>query len=370
MRFGFPLALGLVLILPFLWHLRFGLRERHLLAFPSVRLMKRVPPSWRVRWRKTPDVLRLAALTLTVIALARPQIGQGTVVESRQGIAVMIILDRSGSMAQPVSVHEKPISRWEAAKEAARLFVSSGELFKDSGDLLGLVAFTRHAETLCPPTWNHDVLLALLEEIDLEENPEADGTALGEAIALGAARLRKAEEFFSRHGTFQGPPSLREAAKAKAERASMAQGIPFSITAKVLIVFTDGRNNAGRLEPEEAGRLAAQWGVRIHTVGIADEVSRFDIPTLTGIRETPTAPGIDEAVLQSLAERTGGTYHRVRSVQGLREVLVQLKALERTSFPTTRTTRYGEAYSWFIAAALAALALETGLRSTIFRSLP
>ncbi len=282
----------------------------------------------------------------------------------------MIVLDRSGSMAQPVSVHEKPISRWDAAKEAARVFVSSGEFFKDSGDLLGLVAFARHAETLCPPTWNHDALAALLEEIHLEEDPQADGTALGDAIALGAARLRKAEELFPMHGALQGPPVLGEGAKPEAATASVTQGFSFSITAKVLIVLTDGRNNAGQLEPEEAGRLAAQWGVRIHTVGIADEASRLDLPTLTGIRETPTAPGIDEAVLQSLAERTGGTYHRVRSVQGLREVLLQLKALERTSFPTTRTTRYGEAYPWFIGAALVALVLEAGLRSTIFRSLP
>lgn len=314
-------------------------------------------------------MVRLASVAFLILALARPQIGRGTIPEFRRGIAVMIVLDRSGSMAEPIRGRDGPLPRWEAAKEAARLFVTSTESLKDSGDLLGLVAFARHAETVCPLTWNHDLLDTFLEELRVEEDPRADGTALGDAVALAVARLAQAESVLKEKGAMP-KPSSQTAFTHKATHVSSAKASPFSIAAKVIIVLTDGRNNAGHLHPEEAAQLAAHFGVRIHSVGIADEEEYLNVPTLVGTLKTTAPPGIDESTLQSLAQDTGGSYHRVRSAEDLRKILAHLKEMERTSMPTDRVVLYVEAYTWFVVAGLLGLVAEAVLRSSVLQSLP
>mgnify|MGYP000150338997 CR=1 FL=1 len=340
MRFVCPYVLLLLGLLPVLWRKKRRRQSESLVPFPSVQLMVELSPPWRVRWHSLPDILRLVSLGLMIVALARPQIGRGTVLDYREGIALMMVLDRSGSMNAPLSGDDAALRRWDAVKKAAQLFVTDKEFAEGSGDLLGLVAFARHPETVCPLTWSHELLRYFVANLDLEEDPTLDGTALGDALALAAARLHKADA-----------PGMK-------------------IKSKAILLLTDGRNNAGSLDPIEAARMAARWGIRVHAIGLVGSDSPADHPAVPGQPAISFGSGIDEETLRTVAQETGGTYAMGRSADDLQKILRAVKTMERTSFPRTRSTRYGEIFPWFVAAALMVLAFEVAMRWTVLGGVP
>jgi Ca-activated chloride channel family protein len=247
-----PWALLLLLVLPFLAYLMLRRRRGAAVKFPSLVDMRNCPVSWRLRLRPLLVVARLLCLALLILALARPR--QGTVLSevSTEGVALEAVVDRSGSMSAKMDYYGEKLSRLEVVKRALTDFVEGDkkDLGGRTGDLIGMVTFARYADTVCPLVLNHNALLEFLNRTEIapaqRQSDEGARTAIGDAIALAAARLRKAEEEIRRRNTqlgFGGGESQRV-------------NPDFKIKSKAIILLTDGCNNAGRYDPLEAAGLA------------------------------------------------------------------------------------------------------------------
>jgi len=303
--------------------------------------------TWRTRLRGLPGALRLAAIALLAVGLARPQAGFGVVRTSADGVAIMMVLDRSSSMNGAIGAGSSQTTRFIAAQNAFSSFVlGDGRTLEGRPhDLVGMIAFARYPETIAPLSRATDAVAALASSVNTAEQRAEDGTAIGDAVALAAARLRNAE-------------------KNLAERNEQAdddeEADPdFTIKSKVIILLTDGENNAGDADPIRAARLAAEWGIKIYAVGITGDRS---ITLPGGQRRRLPGSGADDGVLRRLAESTGGFYRPVEDAGALRAVYEEIDQLEKTEIRTREYTNYDERFPPIILAALAALALEGALR--------
>ncbi len=240
-HFASPLLLLLLLPLAILAWLDVRRRRRPALTFSSTSLVAPLPRTLRQALAGVPRALRYAALVAIVVALARPVSGQNPVRNVTQGIAIELVLDHSGSMSTPMQYQGRSMSRFEAVKKVVTAFVMGDgkDLRGRPDDMIGVVLFAGFPDTISPLTQSRDSLVSLIKQLDIVE-PSKDGTAIGDAIALGAARLKTAEQ---------------ETAKAS------GQGDVYRIKSKIMILLTDGENNAGKRSPEEASALAAQWGI-------------------------------------------------------------------------------------------------------------
>jgi len=353
MRFELPWALTLLLILPlFFWWSR-ERRSSGSLKFSSVANAKRIPPSWRMRLRHVPTVLRVLTLALLATCLARPQQGRERLVERSEGIAMEMVVDRSGSMGQEMAYRGSSASRLDVVKEVFKEFVlgNGKDLRGRPNDLIGMVAFARYADTVCPLTLSHGALERFMENLRVVTRKSEDGTAVGDGLALAAARLQKAEEALKR-------------------RSPSAKNFDYKIKSKVIILLTDGRNNAGKRSPLEGAKLARQWGIKIHTIGIGGTDSFVTLQTPMGDYRAPAGPGVEEEALRMIAEETGGVYRLAATAQGLRDIYEEIDRLERSPVESAHYSDYAEKFPPFAVAALAALLLEQILSSTVFRRIP
>jgi len=198
---------------------------------------------------------------------------------------------------------------------------------------------------------SHGVLKAFLEPVRLVDRQEEDGTAIGDAVALAAARLQTAEETM-----------------AKQTRKNKDS---YEIKSKIIILLTDGENNCGRRSVEEAGELAAQWGIKIYAIGIGGgEAYRVISTPLGNYRQAIPLPQMDTRPLQELANRTGGLFRLASDAQSLQAVYEEIDRLERSEVESVRYVNYKELYQPFALAGLALLALAQVLNLTWFRRLP
>jgi len=301
--------------------------------------------TWRTRLRALPGALRLVAITLFVLALARPQAGFGVVRTTADGVAIMMVLDRSSSMNGAIGSGGRQTTRFIAAQNAFNNFVLGDDrtLVGRPHDLLGMIAFARYPETIAPLSRAGDAVAALASTVTTAEQRAEDGTAIGDAIALAAARLRNAEKNLAEQN----------------ERAGEDADPDFTIKSKVIILLTDGENNAGEADPLRAAQLAAEWGIKIYAVGITGD--RF-ITLPNGQRRRLPGSGADDGVLRRIAESTGGFYRPVEDAGALRAVYEEIDTLEKTEIRTREYTNYAERFVPLALAALAALALEAALR--------
>jgi len=175
-----------------------------------------------------------------------------------------------------------------------------------------------------------------------------DGTAIGEALALGAARLRKAEE--------------------EVRRRSGSASDDFEIRGKIIILLTDGANNAGAIDPLEAARLAGEWGIRIYAIGIGEDRASALGGLFNDLRMR--LGGVDERTLEGIAEATGGAFYRATDGASLREVYREIDRLEKSRIETVEFTNIDERFAPFAAAAACLLAMEVFLTCTLLRRLP
>ncbi|MDD5759530.1 MAG: VWA domain-containing protein [Desulfobulbaceae bacterium] len=351
MRFANPLVLIALFVLPLLlliWHRR---RRGIALAFSDLSLLPE-SSSWRSRLQSLPFFLRLLALALIIIALARPQAGLEKIQETSQGVAIEMVVDRSGSMGAEMEFGGQSMTRLDVVKRAFAEFVNGNQrdLRGRPNDLIGMITFARYADTVCPLTLAHGALSAFLDTIHLvpQQNPE-NRTSIGDAIALAAARLQTAEETLARQ---TGGP-------AKA----------YHIKSKVIILLTDGQNNAGSHAPEEAAALAKQWGIKIYTVGVGgDDVVK--IQTMLGTRMVRTGEGVDRATLAKLAESTGGVFRMAEDAEALHAVYQEIDQLEKSEVESIRYIDYKEFFAFFALAAFGLLVAEALLACTVLRRLP
>ncbi|MDP8230324.1 MAG: VWA domain-containing protein [Candidatus Gorgyraea atricola] len=329
MRFANPLFLILLGIIPLMiwdYFRRAKVREANLI-FSDISIVKTVQPGFRVRYRHVPMILRIVAVFIFILALARPQAGQMEEEIITEGIDIMLTLDTSSSMK---AEDFKPQNRLGAAKEVISEFIKSRK-----NDRIGLVVFSRSSFTQCPLTLDYGVLLDLLDKIDI--GMIEDGTAIGTAIANSVNRLRDS--------------------KAKS---------------KVIILLTDGINNAGKIDPQTAAKAARALEVKIYTIGAGKPGGAMypvDHP-IFGKRYVQMDTEIDEALLKEIAEETGGIYFRAKDEKGLEEIYETIGKLEKTEIETKEYANYHELATGFILPGFVVFLLGTILGNTLFRKIP
>lgn len=349
-HFAHPWVLLLIVLIPFLWwRARRGGRSGSIL-FSDCTLVSSAAFGARTAMRWLPDVLRALALILLIVALARPQEGVEQVRESSEGVAMMMVVDRSSSMGIEMRRAGGSASRLSVVKEVFRQFVvGDGELSGRPHDLIGLVSFARYADTLCPLTLSHDALVQFVDYLEVVNNEAEDGTAIGDALALAAARLHTAEKTLTDQGS---------------------SAPPYAIRGKVIVLLTDGQNNAGSRSPFEAAELAKEWGITVHAIGVGGAQGFVRQQGVLGGFLVAAGGGVDKTTLKGIASRTGGIFRIAEDAESLRDVYEEIDALEKTRFEATRFIDYRERFPVAALAALALLALECMLRATILRVVP
>jgi Ca-activated chloride channel homolog len=346
-QFAWPWVLALLVLVPMVvwqpWRNR-----RSGILYTQTDLLAGSGQSWRTRLGFVPAFLRAVTLVLMILALARPQAVIGHVRTNTEGVAIEIVVDRSSSMEQPMQFGSEMLSRLEVVKRVARDFILGDEnarppLSGRHGDMIGLIAFAGYPDTICPLVRGHKALANLLEQVETAQFRGEDGTAIGDALMLAAARLKNAEAELERSMDKDGPAP------------------DFTIKSKILILLTDGQNN-GETDPIEAARLAAQWGVRIYTIGISD-----------GGQPTGAFPsifarqGVDRELLSRIAALTDGQYFAANNAETLRSVYERIDEMETTRIETQEYTDFRELFGPLAAWALLGLSLEVVLRTLVLR---
>ncbi len=329
-RFANPEYLVLLALIPLLaiYYWRRGAKMSARMSFSTLRHVKRAPFTLRQFLRRNLYWLRLAVLSLVILGLARPQSGTRQEEVITEGIDIMLVLDVSTSM---LAEDFKPKNRIGAAKAVAREFIQGRR-----NDPMGLVIFAREAFSQCPLTLDYGVLLEILDKTQVAA-PEWDGTAIGNGIATAVARLKDS--------------------KAKS---------------KVIILLTDGENNAGEIDPVTAAQVAHTFDIRIYTIGAGTRGTAmypFEHP-IFGKQYKPIPVEIDEDLLTRIAEITGGKYFRATNTEKLRQIYHEIGELEKTKIEVKEFTKYHEEYIYYAGIGLALLVLELILGHSYLRKLP
>lgn len=341
MIFGMPWALLLtpLPLIVVLWRRR----QRATLSVPSLQLWDHAT-SGRARFLWIPPVIRTLGLTLLVVALARPQAGTDHAAQVSEGIAIEMLIDVSSSMSMDMKLSDgrgKP--RIEVAKELVERFIAGdGEgLEGRDGDLIGLITFARYADTRSPLTLGHNALLSIVRDLTIQERPNEDGTAYGDALAVASARLKQLDD-----------PEVREMRSLEGEIAS-----------RVVILLTDGENNSGNHLPLEAAGLAQQWGCRIYSISLGDRPR--------GTNEMAVAQRSEaERILEHISNETGGVFRTATDYDSLLAVYKEIDDLERAQIVSRTYTRVSE---WFwvpLSAAVGFLGFAFWLEATWLRTVP
>jgi Ca-activated chloride channel family protein len=326
-----PWALLLLLALPLLiWFERRRPRDAAL-RYPTLAVVRAIPQGSRRRWRRLLPVLRSVALVLLVVALARPQLGRAESQFSGEGIDIMLAVDISGSMlAEDFQLQGHRASRLDVVKSVVKDFVAGR-----AGDRIGLVLFGARAYTQSPLTLDHGWLVTNLDrtEVGMIE----DGTAIGSGLATAAGRLK--------------------ASDAKS---------------KVVILLTDGQNNAGKISPPAAAEAAKALGIKVYTIGAGTRgLAPYPARDMFGNKVyQPMQVDIDEDTLRTIAQETGGRYFRATDTESLKQIYAEIDRMERTTFRAPRYLDFDELYPWLAVPALLLVCVEAGLAHTLLRKLP
>ncbi len=334
-HFESPQWLWLLLVLPLLVfrYLREEQGEKGSVRFADLGVLRKLRPTLWTHLRHSLLVLKVAGMGCLMVAMARPQSGLESREISAEGIDIMLTLDVSRSMEhKDLAQGEK--SRLQVAKGVVADFARGRR-----SDRLGVVVFAGESFTQCPLTLDYTLLLDFLDgvEIPAKQSRQADwhdSTAIGMALINACNRLRHSEA-----------------------------------ESKVIILLTDGENNAGEIEPLTAADVAEAIGVRVYTIGVgAADGDRGRQGLFAGFYQR--APQIDEKTLREVAERTGGKYYRATSEEKLEEIYRQIGELETTQIKTEIKVDYADRFATFLWSGLALLLVGAVLANTRFRSIP
>ena len=332
MAFAHPYFLLLLLLLPLLAWLK-GKRGRSpAFLYSSVRLVEGLTRARRSRAGGFLLTLRWLILALFIVALAQPRLTKSETTVKASGVDIAVAFDLSGSMlSEDFVVKGGRVNRFNLARSVLKGFID-----KRPSDRIGLVVFASQAFIATPLTLDHDFLQENLDRLEIGSINQ-NQTAIGDALGTAVNRLRDL--------------------KSKS---------------KIVILMTDGQNNAGKLNPLLAADAAATLGAKVYTVGI-------------GVRGMAPMPGVDmfgrkvyqmipvdvdEDTLQKIADKTGGKYYRADNAEKFRQIYAEIDKLEKTEAVINKYTEFKELFPWFVAGGLALLLIEIVLGQTVFRRLP
>lgn len=345
-----PWFLLAALLAPIVWKL--ASNATSVIAFSSLQTAKACPRSLRAMLSNLPaGLLALATVSLSV-AMAGPRAPEATFKIRSEGIAIVMVMDVSWSMrARDLVQDDTSVNRLTVVKRVFKDFVLGGEAGRGRpDDAIGLVTFAMYADSRCPLTFDHPNLAAIVEDLDIDHPNESGRTAIGEGLALAVERLRN-------H-------------KARS---------------KVVLLLTDGENNAGDIDPEKAAELAKEHDIKVYCIGagtngiapmpeyVRDRSGNI-VPLTDRVtgqeRLSPMKVTIDEKLLTKVADSTGGRYFRATDEDSLTDIYREIDELERTEIQENQYLRYRELYGLFVIAALSLIAAAGIASGSFLRRLP
>lgn len=327
MVFANPTYLYLLLLLIpmigyYIWKLS---RSQATFQISASQAFDKAPVTYKVYLRHAPFILRIAAIAILIVVLARPQSTDNWQNSSTEGIDIMLAMDISTSM---LAEDLKP-NRLEAAKDVAASFISGRP-----NDNIGLVLFASESFTQCPLTTDHTILLNLFK--DIQSGMITDGTAIGLGLANAVSRIKDSQ------------------AKSK-----------------VIVLLTDGSNNAGEIAPVTAAQIAKTFGIRVYTIGVGTQgEAPYPFQTAFGIQYQNVPVDIDEKTLNQIAVETGGEYFRATDNKSLKSIYAKIDEMEKTKISVQEFSKKQEEYKNWALLAFLLLLIEILLRNTLLRNIP
>jgi len=329
-RFEDPWLLFFLIIIPILLVYQWKGVGKSRVRFSSLDTLKKLKRSTSLLMSYVLVLLRCLALVLLIIALARPQSGTKASEVLTEGIDIMLCLDTSGSMqALDFKWKDERHNRLEVVKNVVSDFIMGR-----TNDRIGMVVFGEEAFTQCPLTLDYGVLLNFLDQVEI--GMAGDSTAIGSALGTCVNRLKERES-----------------------------------KSKVIILLTDGRNNAGSLSPQTAAEIAGTYSIKTYTVGVGTtgEVP-FLVDTIFGKKYMYQRVDLDEETLKGIATITGASYFKATNTEALEEIYKKIDKLEKTKVEVKEYMEYEELFGWFLLSALLCILIEVILRNTRFRKIP
>jgi len=331
MIFNNPYLLLLILVIPF--YILFQLKNRNeaTMKFSSIYQAKKIKPSLTIKLRHIPLWIRATVFLLIIISLSRPQKGIEHTTVPTEGIDIILVLDVSTSMlAEDFSFNGKRANRLAAVKPIVKKFIE-GRI----NDQIGMVVFAGRPYTQCPLTVDYGILFQFLDNIEI--GMVEDGTAIGSAIATAANRLKD---------------------------------IPGK--SKIIILLTDGRNNAGNIDPLTAAEIAKSIGIKVYTIGAGTKgLAPYPVMDPFGNKVyTRVSVDIDEETLKKIADITGGQYFRATDTDSLKEIYSQIDQMEKVKSEVKIYMEYKELFPYFLIPALVLLVLEIVVKNTWLKRIP
>ena len=327
-RFEDPWLLLILLSLPILI-----LRERTIASvinYSSLASLKAVSQHHSKINAMVPTILRFIAITLFIIAFARPQEGHKRTEILSQGVDIVLAIDTSGSMqALDFKKNETPVTRLSVVKDVVAEFVKNRET-----DRIGMVVFGANAFTQCPLTLDQNILLSFLNKLKI--GMAGDATAIGSAIGISARRLKDL--------------------KSKS---------------KVIILLTDGRNNSGAISPLQAAEIAKSLGIKVYTIGVGKRgKAPFLVDSIFGKRLIYQNVDIDEEVLNKISKMTDAKYFRATDLKSLKDIYKQIDLLEKSEVKSIDHSEHKELFHYFLIPGLILLLTEIVFSNSFLRRLP
>ena len=327
-RFEDPWLLLILLSLPILI-----LRERTIASvinYSSLASLKAVSQHHSKIKAMVPIVLRFIAITLFIIAFARPQEGHKRTEILSQGVDIVLAIDTSGSMqALDFKKNEPQVTRLSVVKDVVAEFVKNRET-----DRIGMVVFGANAFTQCPLTLDQNILLSFLDKLKI--GMAGDATAIGSAIGISARRLKDL--------------------KSKS---------------KVIILLTDGRNNSGAISPLQAAEIAKSLGIKVYTIGVGKRgKAPFLVDSIFGKRLIYQNVDIDEEVLNKISKMTDAKYFRATDLKSLKDIYKQIDLLEKSEVKSIDHSEHKELFHYFLIPGLILLLTEIVFSNSFLRRLP
>ncbi len=326
-----PLVLSFILLVPILVIFARRRRSTSNFLFSSEDLVKELTPTLRVRLSKTLILFRGTAIILIILALARPQsVLEGTKAIS-EGVDIVLALDTSTSMlGEDFKIGVRRVNRFDVVKDVVKDFIS-----KRKDDRIGMVAFAARAYTVCPLTTDYEWLYENLDRVRV--GMIEDATAIGSAIASSSNRLRTS--------------------KTKS---------------KIIILLTDGINNAGNISPLVAAEAAKALKIKIYAIGVGTKgLVPYPLKDIYGRTVYKNIPiDIDDDSLKRIADITGGKYYRAQDTESLRKIYDEINNLEKSNIEHEGYREYSELFPHFLIPGLILFAIEILLANTVFLKVP